>query len=518
MNTSHIYAYLNRIDLLKHSIASGFGFVNSVTNFTPLDICLEMNNEKGIKEYFNYLKEGSKLQPNLTSLLDTSVNKLIMHESSTTKEILELILLKTLDTDIPQYSDRDLPMINFYPNFFRSQVSDIHPQSKRIGKKVEYLQSYFKLNLKAGSNDSLNFLRSLYATKNEDTYKTRFVQTILDYKWSRVRIILIIQSLVFALYLFLLSLYAILDDKAFIYSAFALNIILIIYEVVQLSVSPSDYIKDAWNLIDVTLRVVMTVVFVRSISSLDSQKNLMGFTVFVSWVRGIAYFRIISYTRYYIRLINHVIYDIIPFITIFLYSTLAFSIILTKISDTDHSYTYMLSKCWEMNLTSFDGEKYSGFAYFAFSFYMMFNPIIMLTLLVSIMSNTFERLNENVVVAERYALCKMIIEAELICFWKRNLSQKTYLHVCRKVVSELDSDDNGFEQVNEKIKFAIGMFDDLSKDMNLKIENLSLQIHDIKTNQDEIKSYMKRLVGNIETDSIPEEAQPGVLEGDNTRI
>ena len=62
------------------------------------------------------------------------------------------------------------------------------------------------------------------------------------------------------------------------------------------------------------------------------------------------------------------------------------------------------------------------------------------------------------------------------------------------------------------------MFDDLSKDMNLKIENLSLQIHDIKTNQDEIKSYMKRLVGNIETDSIPEEAQPGVLEGDNTRI
>ena len=53
--------------------------------------------------------------------------------------------------------------------------------------------------------------------------------------------------------------------------------------------------------------------------------------------------------------------------------------------------------------------------------------IIMLSLVVSILSDTYAKVNEHSVVADSQALAQMIYESELLFFWNRNKNQTFFL-------------------------------------------------------------------------------------------
>jgi len=53
----------------------------------------------------------------------------------------------------------------------------------------------------------------------------------------------------------------------------------------------------------------------------------------------------------------------------------------------------------------------------------------MLNLLISIMGNTYDRVQDGQEIADRKELCEMIIEAETMLSWRRNLGQKVYMQM-----------------------------------------------------------------------------------------
>lgn len=84
----------------------------------------------------------------------------------------------------------------------------------------------------------------------------------------------------------------------------------------------------------------------------------------------------------------------------------------------------------------------------------LLNPIISLNLLISILSNTFSQVQESQVVADSQELMTMIVEAETLMFWKRNLSSKLYFQTMERDY-DLEEETNRIEAVVKKLKTKV---------------------------------------------------------------
>lgn len=94
-------------------------------------------------------------------------------------------------------------------------------------------------------------------------------------------------------------------------------------------------------------------------------------------------------------------------------------------------------------------------------FFTVLNPIILINLLISLMGETFGRVQENREIADSLELIQMIIEGETLLFWRRNQGEKKYLQICMQEedLEEVEDDEtqklrklkSQVLEVNEKV-------------------------------------------------------------------
>ena len=474
MNIMHIFAYFNKLEMMSKAIDENVGFIISRSGFSPLYVCFEMNNEQGINFFYKYVKKTSLIKPFFTCVLGKSLNRICLHQSHKTKKFLDIMLSKSIDSTLSRFhhSTYKLPIIAFSTGLFTDKSSFAKEMFSNDGQALEFLQTYFNLNLEIGSLDSLQLIRSMIDSDNEQIFNSNFIQTILKFKWRKVRYILYAQAIVYIIYLILLSAYSSLGNMYVLNVCFAFNLILVLYEILQLFCSREDYFKDLWNYIDLIRSTIVTIIWVRDMGSyFSTQDNLIALVVFISWVRGISYFRVIKVTRYYINLIYEVVLDILPFLSILFYSTIAFSLVFERLLHREDSYFKYLTISWEINVGGFNSDGYRDWLYLAFFVYTILNPILMLNLLISIMSFAFNKVNENVLVADSKELAGMIFEGELVYIWRRNKKISSFLHVCRSF--EVGSEDSDLVTVMKK--------------MRKKVTGLYKEIESVQTNMDEVR-------------------------------
>lgn len=89
-----------------------------------------------------------------------------------------------------------------------------------------------------------------------------------------------------------------------------------------------------WNSIDF-FRIALCIVWLVSRFSRSSQ-IIIDLLILTNFIRGLTGFRCFNGTRYYVRLIFSSIWDIKAFIVIFLYSTIAFGLIIAAPGDSFH--------------------------------------------------------------------------------------------------------------------------------------------------------------------------------------
>ena len=483
MNIMHIYAYFSKIEFLNKAIEDGAGFIVSRSGNSPLDVCFEMNNEAGIYFFYKYIMKTCKDQPYFSCVLGKSLNRICRHQSYRTKKLLDLMLIKSIDSSLTRFhhSTVQLPIIVFSPTLFTDKNSYLKKNFSNEGQALEFLQTYFKLNLLPGSQESLELIKSLIETENDQIFMSNFIQTILQQKWTSVRYILYVQAVVFIVYLVLLSIYSSVGNISVLSACFAINLILIVYEFIQFLCSRQDYFKDLWNYIDITRSSLMVLIWIRDIAGVfNPNDNLIALVVFISWTRGISYFRVIKVTRYYINLIYEVIWDILPFLSILFYSTIAFSFVFERLQHRSDSYFKYLTSSWEINVGGFDSTTYDDWMYLSFFVHTILNPILMLNLLISIMSHTFDRVNSNILVADSRELAGMILEGELVYTWRRKYNESSFLHVCKSL--EITVQENEMKKLRNRVNLLGDIMSKTNADMEI-----------LKTGQIEIKHLLEQL-------------------------
>eukprot|EP00358_Blepharisma_japonicum_P005939 CAMPEP_0202944668 /NCGR_PEP_ID=MMETSP1395-20130829/5540_1 /ASSEMBLY_ACC=CAM_ASM_000871 /TAXON_ID=5961 /ORGANISM="Blepharisma japonicum, Strain Stock R1072" /LENGTH=219 /DNA_ID=CAMNT_0049643779 /DNA_START=2767 /DNA_END=3426 /DNA_ORIENTATION=+ len=200
-----------------------------------------------------------------------------------------------------------------------------------------------------------------------------------------------------------------------------------------------------------------------------------------------------------IQLLTEVFMDIKSFLMLLFYSTLAFAFVFISIEVSkkpDSEFGSFLSNSYLLDLGDFGTDSFSGLEWAIFFIASVINPLVMMNLLISIIGDTYDRVQEGIVIADKMELIELILEGETLLFWRRNLTGNVFLQML--TYNEAEEEEGWLGKVREittriakmgevldesietsgkrfeKIDHELGV---LKEDLDEKITGLSLQIN-----------------------------------------
>ncbi|OMJ73892.1 hypothetical protein SteCoe_27308 [Stentor coeruleus] len=495
VNLLHIYAYFNLYDILEDAIIGDglqkrIAFINSKEGFSALSVSINMNFYESTETIVDSLKKLAKSEASKTVLeklvlqeFEENLSDLNIRGYNGLEKLYKMILFKEDLLSLPNFCPPEitLPVLVKSDSFYIfSKDFNLSDEIPETGVAILFSKTLVRLYLSLGSSKSIEFMKSIQDCPITSIYYTKLIQLILKEKWKSVRWYMWIQAFAYLCYILLLSLYVSYEpcrNSWFLIFPFMINGILYTYEVIFMIIGRLKYFLDFWNCIDSIrswLMISYTLMVWGGFFDISEKKNtderfMLAVLIFVSWMRGITYFRLNSNTRYLNKVLSQVIADIFPFLIILFYSVIAFALIFRAFdSDLKTDYFPSLTKSYLIIIGSWDNPITPDFASLILFFATLLNPIISLNLLISILTGTFERVSEDEAIADGQELAGMIIEIETLMFWARNNNEKTFLHIMEQDNIDEESDNNLnklVNNINAKISFIKGYinFHDIAK-------------------------------------------------------
>ena len=439
-NIGHIYAIMNLPDNLRDFISSGGAIINNSMDYNVLSYCVNKNLDACTIIIIEELKKKLVQNPFAFSFINHKMlQSLNLKGSELLSKLYDLIYIISNQGLISMFGPSDLSLpLYFHSNdfeitqnsFFEVQIQEDKDDSNI---PVQYKQSLIKLSLEIGSTDSKLFISSLIKCPYQDIFTTLLVQDILNEKWNKLKWVLYIQGFVYIAHLFVFGFLLFFPEEAPYLSIvlFILNLLLTIYELFQVYVLHLDYLSDPWNWIDFLRLFSMNlfIILYWQKDEKDPDSDIYFYTnsivTFLIFLRGISYFRLFESTRYMIDLIKESITDMLGFILVLAFSVISFAFIFYTLEDPKNKSTLVdnIINSYSINI---GGGEIKGGSLYKILFYIatVINPIILLNLLISILGNTFERVESSRIISNYKELASLILEVEQLYTMK--IENKSY--------------------------------------------------------------------------------------------
>lgn len=467
LGVSHILSYCNRIDDLNHSLFEAenkAGFFATINNENPLSICVDLEYKNVIDVCLKFMK-AELLRKNIRAFacLEHCLTQLNQIEYPDISKVYDLLFKKADGLHLPEFClhETELPML-YTANSIIVIPEDIVPKEffSSTGRPVVFFHSLCMLDTELGTTQSLMFLQSLL-NGDEKVYNSRIVKEFLQSKWEKIELAVNVQGCIYVVYMLLLSVYTIsfVHDTTVLSLVVFMHLILVCIECLQLFTDSKNYFFDVWNIFD-QLRTWSFNFYLFGINYFetdDYRYHMLLAIIIFSWLRGISYFRMFTGTRFMVRLLGKVIMDMRVFFTILSYSTIGFTFIFYLRNPTTPFLLY-LTTSYRLDLGDFNTDYTVVFDWIVFFLATMINPMIMLNLLISILSDTAARVAAGNYVANLQELTRMIIEFEKVMFWKKDITEKHSLQLCCFI-----EDDPQTDKVLDKCKYIKNKMDKMQR-------------------------------------------------------
>lgn len=472
INEVHLYAYLNDFGRLKKALENGIGMFPSRHGISPLDICLEMNYEESFKVIYLYMKAIRKTNPLFLSILESSLIKLIDSQIKSSYKIFRFFFCKSLDTTLPKYYKVELSMWKRKKLPFSFETNKLFPEKNNIkfvkkdlttGNKLKFKQTYFRICMIPGSEKSIHLLtRVIHNEKNIFNHKLEFISFLLDHKWKTARVVAWTMIILFGLYFILINYYIFNKDMNALILACFVNAMLMINVLIQLMSLKLRFFMLGWGLQDTIVITSTFVLFFYKYFDIPVTDVLDILVLYLAWQKGYSYFRVFRATGFYINLIKWVFVDIAGFVSIFIYSMVGIAAVAKAVYKFE-TFTDSLKFAWELNIGGFDTTNYTIFMYLLFFAATFFGPIILLNLLITIMTNTFQKVKNQIRSSECKEIAQLLREAENVYYlFNKDKDNKQYLHRVTsniKVSSRAKTDGDAFLERLRELKMKMKKFE-----------------------------------------------------------
>ncbi|CDW71088.1 wd-40 repeat protein [Stylonychia lemnae] len=437
-----IFQEAHRDDQIRYHMP----FLPNILGETPIHRCVEKQDFKSIDTILKYLKlypsdhhsRGIKdllgvfVKQQLPGFIDYIDTRFLQTEQ------IKKFSKGTLKKDISGIITSELW---FKEEDFFKQIMDRENMETRI--KCEFIDLpgvYHYLD-----PDFQSFFDQLAITENLDYFNQKSIQKMIDFNYPLVRMFILCFLFVpFCLFHTLFVVYANViyehrdQDDDFKRANLAICIVLLVFssyflmnEIRQLFREGIEYIISVWNYIDfiAPAGVIFTVILqLLDFSGKDVDETLLrcvfAITTLFMWIKLLYFLRIFKSTGYLIRLIVEVVTDMGIFLLVLLITLTAFGDCLLRLSLSNnpenqfiqHSppldanedgttpeakdlFFFSIAYTYRAILGDFDitsiGKVATPLIWIIWTIHMLFNMIVMLNLLISIIGSTFERVVDN---------------------------------------------------------------------------------------------------------------------------
>ena len=481
INLLHILAYQGRDKLLEEALEQGCCFLESSSGKTPLTFALENNNKRCTEVILKYVRdlEDTHRQRVIVSRISKDLESIIETDSSHLSFICEALTcssIKSMEINkLPAYINNENDIVNY-------------PKTSQEIKETKINRTNFRFNFMGGSNDSLGLLKALQETGRSECLRSDFVQALTGYKWNKF---------MWAFWtLSLLNLLSIVFISGITFSSntvtrqtlaglfLSVNSILAVFELFQVVALRKQYFKLSRNYIDIlrlTLGYVWGVVALSSdFENLNSTNILTIIVSILFWLEGIDAFKVFDSTRYYIWLIQEVIKDTFAFFLVLIYFVVAYCGVIGTTVNSDIWETFKVS--YRLLLGDFDVGDFNEVQWVVFVLGSLLNLIVMLNLLISIISESFDKITFEAKESDTRIRLELILEVENCLFWNRNAEQPEYLYFIQEYSGE--EEDTEWESRVRKV------YND-SQVIKNKIAGNSREIQEVRQEVQEMKTKLQ---------------------------
>ena len=278
-----------------------------------------------------------------------------------------------------------------------------------------------------------------------------------------------------------------------------------------------DYIKDGWNLADISANALATAYLLMYRYNFDPEdrQTILAFANFVCWVRVIGYFRIFEPTRYLIRMIQEIIYSMAAFLLILFSFIIQTALSFMAFNPGEHYYTYW-QHAYRLAYGDFivlDEIETHGMRIF-FLLITILLPLVLLNLLIALMSDVYDNVQssrEKEDVSERL---RLILEISKFLRWRRKNKEKNYIHLCTNERIQQQEQDQTWEG---KVKVLQKNIEKLGQEQSENVKELETTIEKLGQEQSEKISKIENMISNWDdkmcTQRDQTEKKPNLNEG-----
>jgi hypothetical protein len=414
-------------------------------------------------------------------------------------------------------SSKTLPVFGIAPDrikfssLFAISNKDFIYESKQEAEPLRVKASFFPVPSSYGSVLSIEFIDSFLKCTQKDVFKVQFASAYLIYKWNRLLAVTYIYTALLWANLALLALYFSLNAESSIYAVIGLIIeesLLLGWEILQMKALGKMYFLDKWNWVDI-LRITATFTWIALGLCDIRDMSLNWVVVLMNIIRGFTGFRAFTMTRYYIHLILVSIQKIIPFLIIFIYTTLCFGLLkLVALNEAVGFVTLWLESFYLVTgKTDYFESESLDLLSITFMVAVFMNVILMLNMIISIFGDSFDEFQILQVYYDKKEMCEVILEIEQIFSLFSPKEENKFLHICTdfyreneggiwqgRAIDVHDVVENNAERTQEQIKAVEGNLTERIAGVEGKLTDKIVAVED---NIKIVKGNMKDVEGNI---------------------
>lgn len=485
INSLHIYTYFGMAKHLKKCLRENIIVIPDRNGLTPIDMCLQIKDTELLGIFLNALIRQIPKNKHLANVLENCIIQINQTGHPILDELYRVLFRTCLDNGVPRFCDDSLNLpIRVYSKSKSIRLDDFSSPNSFETKKqmICFKETLIPLNYNFGSAESIEFLRSINECSNEEIFRTPLIQEYLKFKWITARNFIAMQAIIYTIYVISVLKHLFYENYYFdVWFIFIMNCIIIIFELFQMLTNKWEYWQDSWNYIDMVRNIICTVyIYDISLNNSENKYSILELLSLVSLLRGIAYFRLFAETRYLINLLFEVVKDIRAFMALLIYAiftNLVLVYIFTVKAGNQFEWGEGLINTYKLLFG--DMEKPGDIVQWVIlTSNMLFLPIIILNLLISILGDTYDRVQNGSTIADMKEILEMIIEVEQLHFWRKGLKGKAYFQMCIEK-EMLESNENAWE----------GRIRQMDKKMNLMKHTLS-SIQDTLKQKQAIQSQL----------------------------
>ncbi|OMJ75006.1 hypothetical protein SteCoe_25965 [Stentor coeruleus] len=428
INTLHFYAYYDMPDYLTQSIQNGAALLTTTSQENPLSIAIDMRNKDCVQTILKTSSIKQNHNPFLLSNVKTSsLLSLNSFNISSLPKLYNLLLVNYYNSHKYLGGEIHLPVIkaSFSQILLTNNIA-ISEQSDELDIEVKYSRSLIPFYLEIGSENSIEFLKSIIKCEQAKIFCTEIIQYFLMYKWEKVRLWLYAEAVVFLGFFSMIVVNCLLyEEHIWEMIAMPLSCVLTL-ENVMVSVMAKEV--NLWEVLDYMRFVVFSTHFIVSLIG-ENTVTLLVITLIISSLQGLFYFKIWKGTRKLISIIVKVGYDIFSFLMVLAYLLIAIGAILHVIAsqnDQRNVKTFELIQISEQNFGDFLENLFLVFMTFI-------NPIIMLNILLALSAENYNKSKDLSKALDYREIASIIMRIEYLHVFNRKKSHHEYLQVCSEI-------------------------------------------------------------------------------------